>query len=69
MCLSIPAQIIKINKNKALVKKGQEKKLIDISLLKGIKIKDWVLCANNLAIQKIPAEEAKKIFKLINGKK
>lgn len=69
MCLSLPVQIVKINKKMAVVKKSNRNKTIDISLINKLKIKDWVLCANNFAIRKIRPKEAKEILRLLKGGK
>lgn len=65
MCLTIPAQIIKINKNKAFIKEGKRQKTIGIAAVNGLKIKDWVLYADNSAVKKIGAKEAQIILKLL----
>lgn len=66
MCLTIPAQVIlKKSEKKAVVRLGQKRLVIDTSLVKNIKIQDWVVCNNGTAISKISAREAKQIQKLL----
>ncbi|MBU1176920.1 HypC/HybG/HupF family hydrogenase formation chaperone, partial [Patescibacteria group bacterium] len=38
----------------------------NLSLLKNVKIGDYLLVHDNLAINKVPKNEAKKILKMIN---
>jgi len=38
---------------------------VDISLLKGVKVGDYLLAKGELAIQKLPAKEAEKILNLV----
>lgn len=65
MCLSIPYKIKKITGSQATVESYDKKdRLIDIKLLEKIKIGDWVLILNNLAIEKIKAKEAQEIINL-----
>jgi hydrogenase assembly chaperone HypC/HupF len=66
MCLTVPAQILKIKKTKALVKIGQEKKDIDISLHPDLKAGDWILISEGMAFKKISSTDAKKILQLIS---
>lgn len=65
MCLSIPYEIIKINKNKAKVKKGRRIRTIDIFAVPKAKIGDWVLVAGGSVVKKISPREAKEILSLI----
>lgn len=62
MCLALPVKIeSKIAKAKFQVKDGR---VVDTSLVPGARVGDWLLCHADLAINKIPAEEAKDIIKL-----
>jgi hydrogenase expression/formation protein HypC len=65
MCLSKPVQVVKLNGKKAQVEFGGKKREVDISLLKNIKIGDWLLVTQNLAINKISQKEAKNILQLV----
>ncbi len=66
MCLATPYKVIKISGQNAEACAKNKNKLINISLLKNVKIGDWILCLNNFAIQKINAQEAKQIINLYN---
>jgi len=64
-------KIIKIKKdNKAIVMSEDHNHTheIDISLIKKPKIGDYILAHNDMAINKLPLTEAKKILQLVNGK-
>ena len=61
MCLAIPVQIKKISGNKAEIENGKK---VDISLVKGVKLNDYILVHEKLAINKIEEKEAKEILKL-----
>ena len=65
MCLAIPAKIIKITKTKANVKQMSVAKEINISILPGLKLGDYVIIQGGMAVQKIPKKEAEEIIKLV----
>lgn len=66
MCLTLPAQIIKINEQTALVKTHQNKEQqILISALKSPQVNDWIMINGNLAIQKISNEEAQELINIL----
>ena len=65
MCLSIPHKIIKINKTKATVQCGKKSHTLDIRLVEGVKIGDYVLNENKFAIYKVPKKEALETLRLL----
>jgi hydrogenase assembly chaperone HypC/HupF len=65
MCLTIPAQIIKLEKGKAVVRENDRFKQVQISLVPNLKVGDWILYINDLALKKIPKNEAKEILELL----
>lgn len=72
MCLTIPAKIISLEKDKATVvypEQGQgnsgKKQKIDTQLVK-VKVGDYVMVSNGFAIKKINKKEAGEILKIIN---
>ncbi len=68
MCLATPMKIIKIkNDNKAIVGSKHHHHEVDLSLIREPKIGDYVLAHGDMAINKLPEEEAKKILKLIKN--
>jgi len=64
VCLATPVKVIKLKKDKATVDALGEKLEVDISLLKGVKVGDYLLAKGELAIQKLPRQEAEKILQL-----
>ena len=69
MCLATPMKIIKIKKdNKAIVGSNNHNHEIDLSLIKEPGVGDYILAHGDLAINKLPTEEAEKILKLIKIK-
>ena len=68
MCLATPMKILKIKGGKAIVGSAKHTHEIDLSLLKKPKVGDYVLAHGDMAINKLPEEEAKKILKLIKTK-
>lgn len=70
MCLATPMKIMKIKKdNKAIVGSENHHHEIDLSLIREPKVGDYVLAHGDMAINKLPEEEAKKILKLIKNSK
>jgi hydrogenase expression/formation protein HypC len=68
MCVAIPAQVIEIINNEAIVNYGGVKMSVDISLIEDLKIGDYVLVHAGCAMQKIDDDEAQKtleLFKLL----
>ena len=60
--MATPVKVIKLKKDKATVDALGEKLEVDISLLKGVKVGDYLLAKGELAIQKLPRQEAEKIY-------
>ena len=58
MCLAIPARIISINKNTAVIESLDVEKIVDITLLPDAKNGDYVIVHAGFAIQTIDKEEA-----------
>jgi len=66
MCVAKPMKIIEIKGKTAIVETDSHKHKVNLALLKNIKIGDYILTHGNIAINKIPQEEAENIFKIIN---
>lgn len=69
MCLATPVKIKEIKGKTAIVGADNHSHEVDLSLIKDPKIGDYVLVHGDMAINKVPAEEAEKILKIINEKK
>ncbi len=66
MCLSIPAQIISIEGEKARVSLGGAEYNAALNLVENVKIGDYVLLHSGFAIQVIDEKEAMEIMQLLN---
>jgi len=69
MCLSIPVKILEVKNNKAITDFNGKKEEVDTELVKDIEIGDYAIISNGFIIKKISAQEAEKIFKVINPAK
>ena len=65
MCLTIPAKVIKINGDKAVIAQGDDTKAISIKAIPDVKVDDWVLYMSDIAVQKVAKEDAKEILELL----
>ncbi|MBI2626601.1 MAG: HypC/HybG/HupF family hydrogenase formation chaperone [Candidatus Nealsonbacteria bacterium] len=66
MCLAIPQEIVKIKGKTAWTKAENHRHQVDLSLLKNVKVGDFIIAAQELAINKISKSSAKKILKMIS---
>jgi hydrogenase expression/formation protein HypC len=66
MCLAVPSKIIKIEGVKATVQSENHTHEADLSLLDGAQVGDYVLVHGDLAINKVPGDEADRILKMIS---
>jgi len=67
MCLATPSKVIRIKDKWAMVEAGDHQHRVSLSLLKNVKIGDYLLIHDQLAINKLPKTEAKKILSMINA--
>lgn len=65
MCLSIPAEILEINKNTAKVSVGGVIYNASLDLIEEVKAGDYVLLHAGFAIEKIDREEAETTLNII----
>lgn len=66
MCLATPLEVKKIEKDYAWVKENNKRFKISIQLLSNLKVGDWIMAHDDLAISTLPEDEAKTILALIN---
>jgi hydrogenase expression/formation protein HypC len=59
MCLSVPAKIIEIKGDRAIVDFGQSQREVSIMLIKNPKVGDYVLVHAGFAIELLDEAEAK----------
>ena len=65
MCVSIPAKVVKIRNQKAKVKQTDHYHWVDISLVsEKIKVGDYLLLYQKVAVGKISKTQAEEISKL-----
>jgi len=64
MCFATPGKVIKLKGKIATIEMPQHRHQVDTSLLKNVKIGDYLLVHQKMAINKIPRKEAQKILKL-----
>jgi biotin synthase len=67
MCLTIPAQIIKLGRNQAIIRDSNTAKTVNISLISNLKIGDWILYISDLAVKKISKNDAQEISILLKS--
>ncbi len=65
MCLAIPMKVIKKNKDKAMVESSGVRRDINISLLKEVRIGDYVVVHAGFAIEKLDETRAKETLDLL----
>jgi len=65
MCLATPMKIMEINGEKAVVSSSDHNHTVDLNLLKEPKVGDYILAHGDLAISKLPEDEALKILEMI----
>lgn len=66
MCLATPVKVLKLNQNKATVSALGKKDEVDVSLLKNVRIGDYLYASRGLAIKKVARSDAKKVLELVS---
>ena len=66
MCLAVPMKIREIKEGFARVESVGLSRLVNIEMLAGVKVGDYVLVHAGFAIQKVDAEKARKTLKLLD---
>jgi hydrogenase expression/formation protein HypC len=64
LCLAIPAQVISVKGNTAIVDFGGVKRSVSIALLEELKPGDYVIVHTGYAIQKMNQKEAEESLEL-----
>ncbi len=64
MCLAIPAKVLEIHDEKAVVDFGGVKREAWITLVDNVKIGDYLIIHTGYAIQKLDKKEAEETLKL-----
>ena len=66
MCLGIPMKVRKIIGEFAEVESGRLLRKINIQMLSGLKIGDYVLVHAGFAIQKVDPQRARETLRIVN---
>lgn len=61
MCVAIAGQIVELNGEEALINFNGIKKWINLTLVEGVSLQDYVLVHAGCAIEKLTQEEANEI--------
>ncbi len=64
MCLAVPAQILEITGDKAIVDFGGVKREIMVNLLEEVKVGDYVIVHTGFAIETLDEQEALETLRL-----
>lgn len=67
MCLTIPAQVIKLENNHAVIRGSNGIKEVKGPLIPNLKVGDWILYISNLALEKISKNDAQEIIELLEN--
>ena len=69
MCLAIPMKVVKKDKDKAIVESNGLRRDINISLLKNVKIGNYVIVHAGFAIEKLDEKRANETLDLLEQMK
>ncbi|EKD57811.1 MAG: hypothetical protein ACD_57C00139G0001 [uncultured bacterium] len=58
MCLALPLKVTSLSKNQAVMEDGR---MVNCSLVKKVKMGDWLMVKSNLAVAKLTPSEAKSM--------
>ncbi|MDY6012745.1 HypC/HybG/HupF family hydrogenase formation chaperone [Clostridium sp.] len=67
MCVAIPGQVIELYEGEALVEFIESKKKVNTSLIKDVKVGDYLLIHVGVAIEKIDKEEGEKTVEIFKS--
>ena len=65
MCLAVPAKILSINGDSAVIELGGTQREASLMLLEDASIGDWVIIHAGFAIEKLSEEDAQQTFALL----
>jgi len=65
MCLAVPAKILSINGDTAVIELGGTRREASLMLLENPSVGDWVIIHAGFAIEKLSEEEAQRTFELL----
>jgi hydrogenase expression/formation protein HypC len=65
MCLATPMKLMRIEDDYGFVEHGGKEYKVELSLIDNPQVGDWLLAHGELAVSRVPEEEAKQIIELI----
>lgn len=65
MCLATPMELVRMEENYGFVEHGGKEYRVELSLIENPQVGDWILAHGELAVSRIPKDEALKILELI----
>jgi hydrogenase assembly chaperone HypC/HupF len=65
MCVATPLKVLEIKDGKAKVSSENHTHEVDISLIKGLSVGDYILAHFDMGIKRVPEEEALEMLELI----
>ncbi|MEW6719869.1 MAG: HypC/HybG/HupF family hydrogenase formation chaperone [Thermodesulfobacteriota bacterium] len=65
MCLAIPAKVLSIEGDNAMIELGGTQREASLMLLEGVSVGDWVIVHAGFAIEKLSEEDAAQTFALL----
>lgn len=65
MCLTIPGKIIEIGEDRYVIEYSGENRVVNISIVKDLKVGDYVIVTHKIIIAKLTKEDAEKALKLL----
>jgi hydrogenase expression/formation protein HypC len=65
MCLAVPAKILSINGDMAVIELGGTQRQASLTLLENPAVGDWVIIHAGFAIEKLSEEDAEQTFALL----
>lgn len=67
MCVAIPGRVIELYEDEALVEFIENKKRVNTTLIKDVKVGDYLLIHVGVAIEKIDKEEGEKTVEIFKS--
>ncbi len=65
MCLATPMKLIRIDGDNGFVEHGGKEYHVSLSLIDSPKVGDWLLAHGEIAVSRVPEEDALEIIQLI----
>lgn len=66
MCIGVPVRIVSIEGTKGVAELGEVQREVDLSLVEGVQVGDYVILHAGFAIEKLDEAEALETLALLN---